>query len=372
MAVYKIFPEKDATLYSYYPTTNTGLDEILEISTFQSTFASTSEVSRALIKFSTNEIKDVIQNKVAGDNYSAYLKLYLASANEIPSNYTILAHPVSGAWDMGTGRLANYPSTEDGVSWDHKTLSEAWPVSSLPAGVTASYSVNVGGGNWYTSSTLSATQSFAYNDEKDIELNVTNTVTAFYNWETNPFAANKVKNEGFILKHTSSIEFNTGSAPFELKYFSADTHTIYPPCLEIRWDDSTFVTGSLSIANNHKVVISLKNNKGEFQQDSITKFRLGVREQFPPRTFQVNYNYLTGSLLLPSSSYWAIKDLDTEEFIVDFDENYTKISADPTSSFFTVHMNGLQPERFYKILIKSVIDGSTIVYDEDYIFKVIR
>jgi hypothetical protein len=35
-------------------------------------------------------------------------------------------------------------------------------------------------------------------------------------------------------------------------------------------------------------------------------------------------------------------------------------------------MNGLQPERFYKILIKSVIDGSTIVFDEDYIFKVIR
>jgi hypothetical protein len=33
MAVYKIFPEKSATIYSYYPTLNTGIDEILEIST---------------------------------------------------------------------------------------------------------------------------------------------------------------------------------------------------------------------------------------------------------------------------------------------------------------------------------------------------
>ena len=33
MAIYKIFPEKDATLYSAYPSQNTGLDEILEVST---------------------------------------------------------------------------------------------------------------------------------------------------------------------------------------------------------------------------------------------------------------------------------------------------------------------------------------------------
>jgi len=30
MAVYKIFPTQDATLYSLFPTMNTGLDEIIE------------------------------------------------------------------------------------------------------------------------------------------------------------------------------------------------------------------------------------------------------------------------------------------------------------------------------------------------------
>ena len=32
MAIYKIFPNKDASIYSRYPCKNTGLDEILEIS----------------------------------------------------------------------------------------------------------------------------------------------------------------------------------------------------------------------------------------------------------------------------------------------------------------------------------------------------
>ena len=35
MAVYKIFPTKDATLYSLYPSMNTGLDAILEVSNIQ-------------------------------------------------------------------------------------------------------------------------------------------------------------------------------------------------------------------------------------------------------------------------------------------------------------------------------------------------
>jgi hypothetical protein len=32
MAVYKIFPTADATIYSKFPVKNTGLDEILEVS----------------------------------------------------------------------------------------------------------------------------------------------------------------------------------------------------------------------------------------------------------------------------------------------------------------------------------------------------
>ena len=58
--------------------------------------------------------------------------------------------------------------------------------------------------------------------------------------------------------------------------------------------------------------------------------------------------------------------------IVNFDSNYTLISTDPSGSYFDVYMNGLQPERYYQILIESTISGNTIVFDDYYYFKVIN
>ena len=96
-----------------------------------------------------------------------------------------------------------------------------------------------------------------------------------------------------------------------------------------------------------------------------------MRPEFPVRTFQTASLY-TQNHALPSSSYYAIKDLDTNEFVVDFDNNFTKISCDNNSNYFDIYMNGLEPERYYKILVKTIISGSIIIKDEDYYFKVVN
>ena len=82
MAVYKLFPEKDATIYSEYELKNTGIDEILELDlAFNSdtpTGVSSSlitETSRYLLKFPDSGISDIIDNKISGAGYKAYLKL---------------------------------------------------------------------------------------------------------------------------------------------------------------------------------------------------------------------------------------------------------------------------------------------------------
>jgi hypothetical protein len=76
---------------------------------------------------------------------------------------------------------------------------------------------------------------------------------------------------------------------------------------------------------------------------------------------------------LPSTSYWSIKDLNTEEIIIDYDTTYTKISCDSNGSYFDIYMNGLEPERYYKILFKVVLsNGENIILDDNYYFKVIR
>ena len=368
MAIYKIFPEKSATLYSFYPTVNTGLDEILEISTFYS-IDGTDEVSRSIIKFPSAQISDILANKVGNNNFDVYLKLYLANASSIPLNYTLLAHPLASDWNMGTGRLGNSPITVDGVSWKYKDQDSGsvwFTNSSFPSGTTGSFrsgsSAVVGGGLWYTGSQYAASQSFTNSTSKDIELKVTNTVSASY--------TNAINNYGFILKHSSSIEF-TSASKFETKYFSGNTHTIYPPCLEIRWNDSRY-TGSIAIVSSSLFTVTLGNNKSEYQQDSVQRFRVNVRDQFPTRRFQTTSLYLDNKAL-PSSSYWSIKDLDTEEIVVDYDTTYTKISYDASGSYFDVYMNGLEPERYYKLLFKTVLtNGETIISDNNYYFKVIR
>ena len=368
MAIYKIFPEKSATLYSFYPTLNTGLDEILEISTFES-INSTDEVSRALIKFPTNQISESLA-RAAGKAFDVYLKLYLANASSIPLNYTLFAHPIATDWNKGTGRLGNSPITTDGAGWQYKDQNSgsAWFSGSFTSGTTGSYrsGSNVGGGLWYTSSNYQSTQSFTNLTSKDIELKVTNAVSASY--------TNIISNYGFILKHSSSIEFNPSSSKFELKYFSGNTHTIYPPCLEIRWDDSSYTTGSQAVMDSDLYVTSIGNNKNTYQQDSIQRFNVKVRTKYPPRTYQTSsFSFALVNYALPSSSYWSIKDLDTDEIVVDYDTSYTKISCNASGSYFDVYMNGLEPERYYKLLFKSIIsNGETVVFDENYYFKVIR
>ena len=362
MAIYKIFPEKSATLYSFYPTLNSGIDEILELSTYQSILG-TNEASRPIIKFPSDEINDIITNKVSSSAFDVYLKLSLANASQLPLDYTIYCYPLAVDWNVGTGRLANSPITTDGVSWQFTTEASGstW-FDTVISGTTGSYSTNVGGGLWYTASNYEATQSFTRISSKDIELKVSNAVKAWY--------SSSINNNGLILKHSNSLEFTTASK-FETKYFSANTHTIYPPCLEIRWNDFIYNTGSLAVISSPSIVATLGNNQSEYQQDSVQRFRVNVRDKFPARTFQTASVYLNNKAL-PTSSYWSIKDLDTEEIVVDYDTTYTKISCDSTGNYFDVYMNGLEPERYYKILIKTIIGGSTLVLDDDYYFKVIR
>jgi hypothetical protein len=357
MAIYKLFPSKDTSIYSFYPTKNAGLDEILDISLYDS-INNTAEVSRALLAFSNSDIIDILSTKVGSANYKAYLKLYLATASEIPLDYTLYCHPISGSWNMGTGRTSNSPEISDGVSWKYRNYISGSSFSILNTEATSSYKTNIGGGTWYTGSNLVATQSFTYSTDKDIELDITNAISSSY------------YQNGFILKHSSSLEFNTSSF-FETKYFSVDTHTIYPPYLEIRWNDFIYSTGSLSTVSNDNIVITISNNKGTFQETSINRFRVNVRDRFPTRVFSTSSLY-TNNKVLPTSSYYAVKDIKTDEFVIDFDTSFTKLSCDSTGNYFDIYMNGLQNERYYNVLIKTIIGGNTIIFDDNNYFKITK
>jgi hypothetical protein len=360
MAVYKIFPEKDATLYSAYPDTNTGLDQILEIQNQPPQLGDANQVSRALLQFSTSEIQNTITLAGGPGNYNAYLRLFIANATNLPNNYTLYINPVSQSWESGTGRFLYNPADENGVNWTQRSNGNNWPTINFTPNTTASFLANnPGGAAWFQ--LFESTQSFAINDTKDVDVQVTDIVSNFN--------IGDIPNNGFLIRMQPAYEFNNSSS-FSLKYFSKDTHTIYPPCLEIRWNDSVYNTGSLSLLSNDNTLITLGNNIGQYNTDTVYQFRVNARPTYPARQFTTVSVY-TLNQALPSSSYYAIQDLDTGEYVVDFDTNYTKVSCDPNGNYFNLYMAGFQPERYYKILIKSSFaDGSTVVFDNGYTFKI--
>ena len=66
MAIYKIFPTQDATLYSISPEMNTGLDEILEVSLKVGDIGTPApQSSRFLIQFDTDELVNLITTKIS-------------------------------------------------------------------------------------------------------------------------------------------------------------------------------------------------------------------------------------------------------------------------------------------------------------------
>lgn len=380
MAVYKIFPEKDATIYSEYPYKNTGLDEILELNlNLNSSPIGTSgsiitEVSRFLIQFPQTEINRIVDNYVSG-SWKSYLKLYLADASTVPLDYSLECYPVSGSWNMGSGRSNNIPETQNGVCWEFQSFSGsiAWNTGSFGTGVTASfistsYEYRPGGGTWFTGSNslnLLASQSFTYITTKDLEFDISNASLLHYSASK---GLGGISNNGFIIKHTNYNEFQANSN-VQLGYFSLDTHTIFPPQIELRWNDSVITTGSLPFITDIDPVISIYNNKKEFNQNSVQTFKVYSRDKFPTKVFQTSSIYLSNKYL-PTSSYYSIVDLNSRETVIDFDDVYTKLSINSESNYFKIYMNGLEPERYYSILIKTVINGNELILDNDYYFKV--
>ncbi len=329
MAVYKIFPIKDSYISYNKPDFNYGRDEILEISS--------NPISRALIQFDQNEI-DKLVSSISG-SYLSNLKLSLSEASNIPVDYSLEFGSLSQSWDMGTGRNGDIPNPQNGVSWNH-------------ADVTGSY---WGGGIYYD---YGISQSFDYQDNKDISQDVTQIV---YDWN------NLVPNNGILIKfsdESSQLEYKT-------TFFSSDTHTIYLPHLEFYWNDTTYSSSLNSITDNN-FSTSITNIKSEFNSDSVYTFTVKNRDKYPARQFQTSSLYL-GNKILPEDSYWSLKDVKTEEIVIDYNDLGTKLGANNNGNYFTLYMNGLQPERYYQILIKTKInDDIVIIDDKSNYFKIVE
>tara|TARA_B100000287_G_C20638274_1_gene782532 strand:- start:192 stop:1391 length:1200 start_codon:yes stop_codon:yes gene_type:complete len=395
-----IYATKDSWISETTSSQNFGGDEILELRKEFNTKATgsyTVGVTRALVQFDLTQIsKSIVDGDIKTDA-KYFLRMYSTEQSALPSSYTLVANAVvSQSWEEGTGKFSSNPIVQDGVTWthfDYKTAESTWSFGDNTAS-SGSRSIQgglKGGGAWYTGSGFVASQSFSY-ESPDINMDVTNIVKKWLSGSTyNSSPADfedgllgGLPNYGFIVMYdTASMETTSSTDRGNLKFFSKNTHTIYPPKLEVRWDDhvgppnytSSFT--ALDMTGNVDNHIYMKNLKPEYKETEVVKFRVGSRKKYIDKTVSTTYQTVTGSYIADTSGSYSIIDLSTGETIVPFKDNqdnvYSYLSLDSGSMYFKQDLNTFQPNRFYKILIKiKYNDGQEIIYDDNFEFKVVR
>ncbi len=383
MAYYFLFPEQDTTLYSHPNRTkiNSGHDEILEIVKEKGSSDQRYYPSRVLIQFRNEDIQSTISDKIGTsifNNATTEVALQLLSSEHknLTSVLNLEVFAVSQSWDEGTGRYSNIPTSSNGCSWvyrDNDITKTGWTTSSFAIPTTGSIDalgITKGGGVWYTGSAFQGSQQFLNGDSLDTNINVTSIIQKFSASLAGRIYPDGITNHGFLIKQPDSVEQDTSSSFGEMKYFSVDTHTIFPPRLVFKWDDSLHSSQSLA-KQNGELSVSLYKNQEEYNQNDEATFRIHVRDKYPVRQFASSSNFLNVGYFT-TSSFYSVRDAHTEEEIIPFDNNFTKLSADNDGMFFKLFMKGLQPERYYRVLFKHTNNEGTIVYDNNYHFKVVR
>lgn len=371
--MFRIFyAEKDTTLYEAYPTYNTGLDEVLEIGKRLNTDGDTLLKARSIVKFDMSEISASLATYNADVTDCKFiLQLFTTDAKNLPSDYNVDVKMLGQDWVNGLGYLSALSS--NGATWNQPQSGSNWISGSqqIEIGSSDLYISGSGlGGNYLyhsgssTAPQLVTSESFSYRTS-DLNVDVTSQVRIWLSGSN----ATTIPNYGFLIQY-SDIDESDDNVKGYVRFFSRDTHTIYVPKLTMYWDNSAFTTGSLSAVNLESYVV-YTNVKPEYKDTEIAKIRIYSRNKYPQKsptnlfpTQTVNY--------LPTTTYYAVFDAQTDEAIIPYDNIYNKVSCDSTSNFIYIDMNGFMPERYYRLEFK-IVDGFTEQYVSDKIyFKVVR
>jgi hypothetical protein len=379
-----IYSTKDAWISSGSNTATTGIsekdqnygkDQILEI---KKNFYNDSfdYPTRALIDFSGTQFTEMSKSIIDGTitNPSFYLRLYEAEGTtELSENYTLDFKPISQSWTEGTGKFGDNPKVTNGVSWEN--------VSNNPGASAITWSNGDGTPSHGCSvfDVSSSTQTFS-NQSPDVQVNITDMTKG---WLSGSGQDGGFGNYGLLVRFSGSQETDTSTFG-QLKFFSTETHTIYAPRLEVKWDDVNQCTGdntgsmyqitSSGLVDNYVYPIGLKES---YHKDEKGKFRFGLRKRYIQKTFSESVQTITGSYIPAGSGSYSIVDLSTGETVVPFKDidgnSYTSLGCDGQYNYFNQWLSGFEPNRYYKILIKVKYDDKQeIIYDDNFEFKIVN
>ena len=351
---YFLTASKDASIYLQQSNQNTGLDEILEVSKVY--YGNIKDIAKSLIKFEVGFLSaSLVDTSISMSEATLVLKE--TETNEIPLEYTLYVNAVSGAWEMGNGTRFDNISTA-GVTWNYREGDSQleWIENSLSPQTTSS-NANGTGGTWYTQYESSKVYNY---ETADLIVDVKSILQAWM--------SGSIQNDGFVIRFGIEEEKDTLDYG-QIKFFSKETNTIFQPKIRIGWDDQTYDSGSLTALETEDMIVSPKLAE-EYKIGSIPKIRINAREKYPLKTFVNSFAYQT-TKYLPTSSYYQIRDLASDDIIVPFSD-YTKLSCDSNGNYMKVNFSNWEAGRAYKIEFKVVYDGQIYYFDDDNTFRLVK
>lgn len=336
-----ITPVQDASIYHEFPFRNTGFDEILEVGKSDQL---TNEPIRSLVQFDISSIVDGVNAGSIPLNTQYFLNLRIANASNFVRNQTLEFYQITESWDEGTGYFfQDLVNAQDGVSWIVKDNTQTtWSVE---------------GGSF---GALIASYSFTWMPN-DVRLDIT---TAVQGW-----ISGSVDN-GILIRIPAADEANS-TIQSNIKFFSRNTHTIYPPTLEAVWNSQVInVAGNCGLLQaEDEFELVLPDFRKQYVTGSTNRIRLNARSIQPIKSFFDRFRF-ANDFYLQSGSMYSIVDDASSGVVIPFDTG-SLISADSTGSYFDLKIENMYINRSYRVLVQVPKTWGTEIIDTGHRFKVI-
>jgi hypothetical protein len=332
------FPTQDAAIYEQYANRNVGHDEILEIGKTENGIFR----ARSLIQFNIAAISSSIASGEIPLSCSFDLVLTIASASNLQMEQAYEIYPVSQSWREGSGYFVqDVLQANDGITWNQPLSGSSW----------------VTGGAVFTS----PTQSGQFTDPvADLSISVTEMVMQWI--------SGTLDNNGFMMQFSTASEGNNTNWG-NVKFFSKQTHTIYPPVLVVKWNDQLFATGSLTGSPSSNLLVIPSSLKPIYKKDEMARVELAVRSRYPLKTFDTQYTALLGQKYLPTSSFYSVVDNLSGNVVIPFDDA-SRISTDESGSYFKFKVQNMYPLRYYRVILRVDRNGGSEYFDDGFLFTV--
>lgn len=379
MAFKRLFPTADSTIQSLYPLKNEGMDEVLEVGSYHE--LASRNVFRTVIRF------DIIQLTGAMNAANLKPKRYLSTTPsrfktelilrstehiEIITPIVLRAYPLAASFTEGAGSRSDSPHTNTQVSWLNRNTVNAWVSGSgtltsndnVTLSYTSSYSGSVAVGASYiysytpptgsntplSSEAIDVSQTLEWY-VPEVSLDITKIASEIwarydYNiWSTRATNTGTSTNFGVLVMADNSLAEHTGV----LQFFSRQTHTVYPPSLDLKWNDYYYSASGVVPTSPDNILITDNLKKSYGPSDIITVI-VTPKRRYPQRSFATASMYSPKTISLPSSSYWMVRDVATGEAIIPYDESYLRLRGRvDNDSDFVLDMDSFMKYRLYRV-----------------------